>query len=50
MKNKALVGHSPDFIEALMMFEIFEIKDTGEVEIPEFLSPHVRSVRTFDFN
>lgn len=49
MKHKSLVGHSPDFIESLIMFEIFNIKDT-DVEIPEFLSRHVRSVRTFDFN
>lgn len=50
MKHKSLVGHSPDFIEALVMFEIFDINGNGELEIPDFLSPHVRSVRTFDFN
>lgn len=50
MKHKSLVGHSPDFIEALVMFEIFDIKDNDETEVPDFLSPHVRSIRTFDFN
>lgn len=50
MKHKSLVGHSPDFIEALVMFEIFDIKDNSEAEVPDFLQSHVRSVRTFDFN
>lgn len=50
MKHASVVGSSPDAIETLLMFEIFNIKDTGDVEVPEFLSPHVRSVRTFDFN
>lgn len=50
MKHRSLAGHSPDFIEALVMFEIFNIKDSDDVEIPSFLSSHVRSVRTFDMN
>lgn len=33
MKNKAVVGHSPDFFEALFMREIFDIKHT-KVTIP----------------
>ena len=49
MKHKSLVGHSPDFIEALMMFEIFNIDD-DDVDIPSFLTGHVRSIRTFDFS
>lgn len=46
MKNKALVGHSPDFIEALLMFEIFNVKQ-DDVEIPNFLNQHVRHRRIF---
>ena len=49
MKNKAVVGHSPDFIESLMMFEKLQMEDQ-EVEIPAFISKHVRSIRTFDLN
>ena len=49
MKKRSLVGHSPDFIESLIMFEIFDVKDT-ETEIPDFLSKHVRRIRTFDFS
>ena len=49
MKNKAIVGHSPDFIEALLMFEIFDI-DEAEAEVPDFLTSHIRSVRVFDCN
>ena len=49
MKSKLLVGHSPDFIEALLMFEIFGLKNV-ETEIPIFLSNHIKSIRTFDFN
>jgi hypothetical protein len=48
MKHKSLVGHSPDFIEALMMFEVFNIKNE-QVEIPSFLSSHVRHRRVFAF-
>lgn len=47
MKSKLLVGHSPDFIESLMMFEIFDI-DGEEAEVPSFLTGHIKSVRTFD--
>ncbi len=36
MKNKAVVGHSPDFFEALFMREIFDIKHTQAV-IPTWL-------------
>lgn len=36
MKNKAVVGHSPDFFEALFMREIFDIKHT-QVVIPKWL-------------
>lgn len=36
MKNKAVVGHSPDFFEALFMREIFDIKHT-QVAIPKWL-------------
>jgi hypothetical protein len=50
MKHKSLVGHSPDFIEALLMFEIFDIKDEGEFEIPSFLSSGVAHRRTFTFS
>lgn len=50
MKNASVVGSSPDAIETLIMFEIFNIKDSGDAEIPSFLESHVRSVRTFDFN
>ena len=49
MKHKSLVGHSPDFIEALLMFEIFDIKDE-DTEIPDFLNGYVQNVRTFDFS
>lgn len=49
MKNKSLVGHSPDFIESLMMFEIFDI-DGPDTEIPSFLTGHIQSVRTFETN
>lgn len=36
MKNKAVVGHSPDFFEALFMREIFDIKHTQAV-VPKWL-------------
>lgn len=49
MKKRSLVGHSPDFIESLAMFEIFDVKET-DVEIPDFLSKHIRRIRTFDLN
>ena len=50
MKHSSVVGSSPDAIETLTMFEIFNINDEYDAEIPEFISRHVRSVRTFDFN
>ena len=36
MKNKLLVGHSPDFIEALFMRWVFEIK-RGNVSLPAWV-------------
>jgi hypothetical protein len=46
MKNKSVVGHSPDFFEALFMREIFDIKHTQAV-VPNWLKSRgrVRSVR-----
>lgn len=46
MKNKAIVGHSPDFFEALFMREIFDIKHTQAV-IPKWLKKKskIRTVR-----
>lgn len=46
MKKRSLVGHSPDFIEALLMFEVFDVKES-ETEVPDFLMRHARRVRTF---
>ena len=46
MKNKSLVGHSPDFFEALFMREIFDIKETTTT-IPLFLQGHIKRVRSF---
>ena len=50
MKNKAVVGHSPDFFEALFMREIFEIKHT-QVAIPDWAKKQskFRSVRKLSF-
>ena len=46
MKHKSLVGHSPDFFEALFMREIFEIKHTQAV-IPSWVKRRgkLKSVR-----
>lgn len=49
MKNKSVVGHSPDFFESLFMREIFDIKHTQAV-IPDWLKKNgkhsrIRSVR-----
>jgi len=46
MKNKAVVGHSPDFFEALFEREIFDIKHS-QVAVPSWLqkSNNIRSVR-----
>lgn len=46
MKHKSVVGHSPDFFEALFMREIFDIKRTQAV-IPTWLNKdkRIRSVR-----
>jgi len=49
MKKRTLVGHSPDFIEGLIMFEIFDVKET-EIEVPSFLSGHVKHRRVFNFS
>lgn len=49
MKKRSLVGHSPDFIESLCMFEIFEVKET-EVKIPSFLNGHIRHRRVIKFS
>ena len=42
MKNAALVGHSPDFIEALFERMIFEIKKKS-VELPKWLAKKDRN-------
>lgn len=46
MKNKSVVGHSPDFFEALFMREIFDIKHTQAV-IPSWAgrAGRLRTVR-----
>lgn len=49
MKKRSLVGHSPDFIEGLIMFEIFDVKET-DIEVPSFLSGHIKHRRVFKFN
>lgn len=49
MKKRSLVGHSPDFIEGLVMFEIFDVKDT-EVKVPAFLNGHIKHRRVFTFS
>lgn len=46
MKHRTIVGHSPDFFEALFMREIFDLKAT-ETEIPSFLQSHIRKMRTY---
>lgn len=47
MKNKSLVGHSPDFFEALFMREIFDIKNTQAV-IPGWINREkIKGVRKF---
>ena len=46
MKNKHVVGHSPDFFEALFMREIFDL-ETTETIVPDFLKKHTRRLRTF---
>jgi hypothetical protein len=50
MKHSSIVGSSPDAVETLIMFEIFNIEDDYETEVPDFISSHIRSVRTFDCN
>lgn len=47
MKHKSLVGRSPDAIESLCQFEVFEI-DGDDTEIPSFLNPYIQNVRTFN--
>lgn len=48
MKNKSIVGHSPDFFEALFMREIFEVKKT-QATVPDWLhrNHNISSVRRF---
>jgi len=46
MKNKSIVGHSPDFFEALFMRELFELKHS--VSVPNWAkgaSKHMRITR-----
>lgn len=50
MKHASVVGSSPDAIETLLMFEIFNVKETSEVEVPDFLASHIRHRRTFNFS
>ena len=45
MKNKSVVGHSPDFFEALFIREIFDIKTTS-VNIPTWIRSEGRRFRT----
>ena len=47
MKHRTIVGHSPDFFEALFMREIFDL-NTTETEIPDFLRGHIGKMRTFN--
>lgn len=42
MKNKLLVGHSPDFIEGLLIRWVFELKKRT-VEIPKWCKPNARN-------
>ena len=44
MKLRSVVGHSPDFVEALFMREVFDLKASG-VTIPLFLQGKIRSHR-----
>ena len=46
MKHRSIVGHSPDFFEALFMREIFDIK-AKETEVPDFLRGHIRKMKTY---
>ena len=48
MKNKTVVGHSPDFFEALFMREIFDVKHP-QATVPSWLQKRggIRSVRKF---
>ena len=50
MKNKAVVGHSPDFFEALFMREIFDINHT-QASVPSWLKKNgrIRSVRKITY-
>ena len=49
MKRRNVVGHSPDFFEALIMREIFDLK-AAETELPDFISrQRIRYTRTFNF-
>lgn len=50
MKHASVVGSSPDAIETLLMFEIFNVKGNTEVEVPSFLNSHIHHRRTFTFS
>ena len=39
-KNKLIVGHSPDFIEAILMKWIFNVRK-GEVSVPSWLKSDI---------
>ncbi len=49
MKSKSLVGHSPDFFEALFMREIFEIKK-NTAEVPSWAKGVSRNYRVTSFS
>ena len=48
VKTRAVLGRSPDFMEALLMREIFELKRNKEVTIPAFLK-RGRGIRVRSF-
>jgi len=46
MKSKSILGRSPDFMESLLMREIFEI-NKSDVEVPSWLKRRGMRIRTF---
>lgn len=46
MKSKSILGRSPDFMESLLMREIFDVNKT-EVEIPKWLQRRGMRVRVY---
>lgn len=46
MKSKSLLGRSPDFMESLLMREIFDVNKT-EVQVPNWLKRNGMRIRTF---